>query len=51
MQKNRTLKTKKKSWIHLAKEDNLRIKPSGIRNSGLGLYSYKKSFNRFYKIG
>ena len=34
-----------KCWIHLAKQDNLRIKPSGI-NGGKGLYSWKKSIPR-----
>ena len=32
-----------KCWIHLAKEDNLRIKPSNIINGGKGLYSWKKA--------
>ena len=31
-----------KCWIHLAKQDNLRIKPSGIINGGKGLYSWKQ---------
>jgi hypothetical protein len=35
-----------KCWIHLAKQDNLRIKPSGIINGGKGLYSWKKSIPR-----
>ena len=48
--KNRTLKTKK-CWICLAKENNLRIKPSTIPNSGLGLFTYKKPFKRFHKLG
>ena len=41
--KNRTRKSHK-CWIHLGKEDNLRIKPSTIPNAGLGLFSYKKPF-------
>jgi hypothetical protein len=35
-----------KCWIHLAKQDNLRIKPSNIINGGKGLYSWKKSIPR-----
>ena len=31
-----------KCWIHLAKQDNLRIKPSNIINGGKGLFSWKK---------
>ncbi|CAB3978339.1 SET domain-containing [Paramuricea clavata] len=31
-----------KCWIHLAKQDNLRIKPSQITNAGKGLFSWKK---------
>ena len=33
-----------KCWIHLANEDNLRIKPSNIQNAGKGLFSWKKPF-------
>ena len=29
----------RKCWIHLGKEDNLRIKKSLISNAGLGLFS------------
>ncbi|CAB4007360.1 SET domain-containing [Paramuricea clavata] len=32
-----------KCWIHLAKQDNLRIKPSQIPNAGKGLFSWKKT--------
>ena len=39
--KNRTRKSPK-CWIHLATEDNLRIKPSTIQNAGLGLFAHKK---------
>ena len=42
--KNRTSRTKK-CWIHLGKEDNLRIKPSTIPRAGFGLFLYKKPFN------
>ena len=35
-----------KCWIHLANEDNLRIKPSNIKNAGKGLFSWKKPFKR-----
>ena len=33
-----------KCWIHLAKQDNLRIKPSGIINGDKGLYSWKNQY-------
>ena len=45
-----TLKTNK-CWIRLAKENNLRIKLSTISNSELGLFSYKKPFKQFHKLG
>ena len=32
-----------KCWIHLAKQDNLHIKPSNIINGGKGLFSWKKT--------
>ena len=35
--KKKTAKTKK-CWIHLGKENNLRIKQSTIPNAGLGLF-------------
>ena len=35
----------------MPKENKLRIKPSTIPNSGLGLFSYKKPFKQFYKLG
>ena len=44
------LKTNK-CWIHLAKEDNLRIKPSTIPNSGFKLFSCKKPFIHYHKLG
>jgi hypothetical protein len=31
-----------KCWIHLARQDNLRVKPSQIIGAGKGLYTYKK---------
>ncbi|CAB3978030.1 SET domain-containing [Paramuricea clavata] len=43
--KKRTAHTKK-CWIHLAKQDNLRIKPSNIISGGKGLYSWKKQIPR-----
>ena len=35
-----------KYWIHLANEDNLRIKPSNIQNAGKGLFAWKKPIKR-----
>ena len=40
-----------KCWVHLAKQNNLRIKPSIIPNNGLGLFSYNEPFKRFHKLG
>ena len=40
-----------KCWIHLAANDNLRIKPSNIINGGKGLFSWKKSIPRGRIIG
>ncbi|CAB4013048.1 SET domain-containing [Paramuricea clavata] len=40
-----------KCWIHLAKQDNLRIKPSRIIAAGKGLYTWKKSIPRGKIIG
>lgn len=40
--RKRTVHTHK-CWIHLAKENNLRIKPSNIANAGKGLFAWKKS--------
>ena len=40
-----------KCWIHLAKENNLRIKKSNIPNSGKGLFSWKNPFKRFQTLG
>lgn len=47
--KKRTAHTQK-CWIHLAKYDNLRIKPSNIPNAGKGLFAWKKSIPRDKKI-
>jgi hypothetical protein len=35
-----------KCWIHLARQDNLRVKPSKIIGAGKGLYTYKKPILR-----
>lgn len=35
-----------KCWIHLAKQNNLRIKPSNIPSAGKGLFAWKKSIPR-----
>ena len=35
-----------KCWIHLAKQDNLRIKPSQIINGGKGLFSWKRAIQK-----
>ena len=48
--KNRTRKSPK-YWIHLASEDNIHIKPSTIRNAGLGLFAYKKPIPQGKNIG
>ena len=48
--RKRTAKIKK-CWIHLGKEDNLIIKKSLIPNAGLGLFSFKKPFEKQMKIG
>lgn len=42
--RKRTAHTKK-CWIHLAKENNLRIKKSTIPNAGKGLFAWKNRFN------
>jgi hypothetical protein len=47
--KKRTAHTKK-CWIHLAAQDNLRIKPSNIPNAGKGLFAWKKDFKKGSKI-
>ncbi len=47
--KKRTAHTKK-CWIHLAAQDNLRIKPSNIPNAGKGLFAWKKDFKKGCKI-
>jgi hypothetical protein len=43
--RRRTAHTEK-CWNHLAKYDNLRIKPSQIIGGGKGLYAWKKDFTR-----
>jgi hypothetical protein len=43
--RKRTAHTQK-CWIHLAKQNNLRIKPSNIPNAGKGLFAWKKSIPR-----
>ncbi|CAB3977955.1 Hypothetical predicted protein [Paramuricea clavata] len=48
--KKRTAHTEK-CWIHLAKQNNLRIKPSNIIGGGKGLYSWKKQIPRGNNIG
>ena len=48
--KKRTAKSKK-CWIHLGKEDNLRIKKSTLPNAGEGLFAYKKRFRKNKTIG
>ncbi|CAB3977401.1 SET domain-containing [Paramuricea clavata] len=40
-----------KCWIHLAKQDNLRVKPSRIIAAGKGLYAWKKTIPRGNTIG
>ena len=40
-----------KCWIHLAKYDNLRIKPSNIINGGKGLFSWKNRIPRGRILG
>ena len=48
--KKDTAKTKK-CWIHLGKEDNLRIKPSTIPNARLGLFAYEHPFGCDQTLG
>ncbi|CAB4044263.1 SET domain-containing [Paramuricea clavata] len=43
--RKRTAHTKK-CWIHLAKQDNLRIKPSNVLGGGKGLFAWKKPIVR-----
>jgi hypothetical protein len=40
-----------KCWVHLAANDNLRIKPSNIINGGKGLFSWKKRIPAGRTIG
>ena len=47
--KKRTAHTNK-CWIHLASQDNLRIKPSNITNAGKGLFAWKEGFKKGVKI-
>ena len=35
-----------KCWIHLSRQNNLRIKPSNIPSAGKGLFTWKKSIPR-----
>ena len=35
-----------KCWIHLSRQNNLRIKPSNIPHAGKGLFAWKKSIPR-----
>jgi hypothetical protein len=35
-----------KCWIHLEKQNNLRIKPSSLINGGKGLYNWKKPIRK-----
>ena len=48
--RKRTAHTEK-CWIHLAKQNNLRIKPSHIIDGGKGLYTWKKKIPRGTTIG
>ena len=43
--RKRTAHTQK-CWIHLSRQDNLRIKPSNIPNAGKGLFAWKKPIPR-----
>jgi hypothetical protein len=43
--RKRTAHTQK-CWIHLSRQDNLRIKPSNIPNAGKGLFAWKKPIAR-----
>lgn len=36
----------KKCWIHLAKQDNLHIKPSNVAGAGKGLFTWKRAIQR-----
>ena len=47
--KKRTAHTNK-CWIHLATQDNLRIKPSNITAAGKGLFAWKEGFKKGVKI-
>ena len=46
IEKTEMQKKPEKCWIHLGNEHNLRIKNSEIPNAGLGLFSYKKPFEK-----
>ena len=48
--RKRTAHTEK-CWIHLAQQNNLRIKPSHIIGGGKGLYTWKKKIPRGSTIG
>ncbi|CAB3985446.1 SET domain-containing [Paramuricea clavata] len=43
--RKRTAHTEK-CWIHLAKQNNLRIKPSNVAGAGKGLFAWKKPITR-----
>ena len=40
-----------KCWIHLLKNDNLRIKKSSLPNAGLGLFAGRKKINKSESLG
>ena len=48
--RKRTAHTEK-CWIHLAKQNNLRIKPSHLIGAGKGLYTWKRTIPRGSTIG
>ena len=48
--RKRTAHTEK-CWVHLAKQNNLRIKPSHLIGAGKGLYTWKKTIPRGSTIG
>ena len=48
--RKRTAHTEK-CWVHLAKQNNLRIKPSHLIGAGKGLYTWKRTIPRGSTIG
>jgi hypothetical protein len=48
--RKRTAHTEK-CWVHLAKQNNLRIKPSHLIGAGKGLYTWKRTIPRGTTIG